>query len=165
MALKFASTSISGSTTGQIAIGASDSTIRIHTISGSSITESKKIITRSIVTTVSYSPDGSLLAAGDSSGKITLFEVSGGEYKVKTTRWAFHTARVESIVWNSEGTHVVTGSLDTNVFIYSVANPVKNLKAGNAHMGGVNAVGWEGGDVVSVGADGCVKRWAVTLAG
>lgn len=60
---------------------------------------------------------------------------------------------------------MVTGSLDSNVFIYSVANPTKNIKAGNAHMGGVSAVGWEGGDVVSTGADGCVKRWAVALAG
>lgn len=60
---------------------------------------------------------------------------------------------------------MVTGSLDSNVFIYSVANPTKNLKVANAHMGGVNAVGWAGGDVVSVGADGCVKRWAVTFAG
>lgn len=163
---KITSASTSASSTDQIAVGTSDSTIRIYTFSGSSISESKKIITRSAITALSYSPHGEYLAAGDSSGKITLYEVAGGEYKVKTTRWAFHTARVDSIVWNAEGTHVVTGSLDTNVFVYSVANPGKNLKAANAHMGGVNAVGWESaGVIVTAGADGCVKRWSVTLVG
>lgn len=165
LALKYNPTSISASSTDQIAVGAADNTIRVHTFSGTTITEVKKIITRSTITALSYSPGGEYLAAGDSSGKITLYEGACGEYKVKTTRWAFHTGRVESIVWNIGGTHVVSGSLDTNIFVYSVENPGKNLKVGNAHMGGVNSVGWEGKDVVSVGADGCVKRWAVTLAG
>lgn len=86
-------------------------------------------------------------------------------YTVKTSRWSFHTARVESIVWNEQGTHVVTGSLDTNIFVYSVENPGRHLSAKNAHMGGVNAVAWEGTDiVVSAGADASVKRWEVKFS-
>lgn len=93
---------------------------------------------------------------------------------MRTTRWGFHTARVEAIVWNRRGTHVVTASLDTNVFVYGVAEPGRNWKVLNAHMGGVGAVAWEQEEgegegkgevgVVSAGADGCVKRWGVKLA-
>lgn len=164
--LKYTPTSLGASSTNEIAVGGHDNTIHIHTLHGSTIAETKKIITRATATALSYSPTGSYLAAGDSTGKITLYDTAGGAYSVKTTRWAFHTARVQSIVWNEKGSHVVTGSLDTNVFVYSVENPAKNVKVRNAHMGGVNVVGWEGEDtIVSAGADGAVKRWSVTLAG
>ncbi|RPB13044.1 WD40 repeat-like protein [Morchella conica CCBAS932] len=163
---KYTPTCVGASSTYEIAIGGQNNIIQVYSVSGSTITESKKIITRSTPTCLSYSPNGKYLAAGDASGKITLYDTTDQTYSVKTTRWSFHTGRVDSIVWNDDGTHVVTGGLDTNVFVYSVENPAKNLKARNAHMGGVNAVGWEEKDViVSAGADGAVKRWGVTFAG
>lgn len=166
LAPKYTPTCVGASSTYEIAVGGQNNIIQVYGVSGSIITESKKIMTRAMATFLSYSPDGKHLAAGDSSGKITLYDTTGGAYSVKTTRWSFHTGRVDSIAWNDNGTHVVTGSLDTNVFVYSVENPAKNLKARNAHMGGVNAVGWEGNDtVVSAGADGAVKRWSVSLSG
>lgn len=66
---------------------------------------------RGTITQVSFSPDGNLLAAGDSNGKIVLYSISDGT--VKTAAWAFHTARIASIAWSPSGTHAVSGSLDT----------------------------------------------------
>ncbi|KAK7202603.1 actin cortical patch [Myxozyma melibiosi] len=122
---------------------------------------------RAAVSTVSLCPltdsDGRLLlAAGDTTGKIAVINVTDGS--VVTTRWAFHTARVTSISWRADGKYVATGSLDTNVFVYSVDKPAKNVKTLGAHKDGVNAVAWVGeGKIVSVGADACVKLWNVAL--
>lgn len=66
---------------------------------------------RGSVTQVSFSSDGNLLAAGDSNGKIVLYSIPDGA--VKTTAWAFHTAKIASIAWSPSGTHAVSGSLDT----------------------------------------------------
>ncbi|KAK6528090.1 WD40 repeat-like protein [Arthrobotrys megalospora] len=148
-----------------IAVGAENNNIYIYQLSDpdGSIPASPSAIlksSRASISVVSFAPNSALLAAGDSSGKIVLYDASTGE--VKTTRWAFHTGRVKSIAWNKAGTHVVSGSLDTNVIIYSAGNYAKNVKALGAHKEGCNAVEWiDDSTVVSAGADGCVKVWAV----
>lgn len=105
------------------------------------------------------------MAAGDSTGKVVLYNrVKEGEYAVQTTRWAFHTGRVNQIAWNTKDSHVVTAGLDTNLFIYSVENPGKNIKFTGAHKDGVNAVGWlNDSTIVSAGSDGAVKVWEVKI--
>jgi WD40 repeat protein len=53
--------------------------------------------------------------------------------------------------------------MDTNIFIWSLANPGLRIKAANAHKDGVNGVAWihGGKKVVSVGADAAIKVWEV----
>jgi len=151
---------------GHIAVAGQDNRIRIYAHSSTRVTEVSSIaLTRSHATALSYSPDGSHFASGDSAGLIGLYTTSSSTpYEKKTDRWAFHTARIADIAWNSAGTHVATASLDTNLFVYSVERPMKNSKARNAHMGGINGVRWvNDGTVVSVGNDGAVKKWAVVL--
>jgi WD40 repeat protein len=152
------------SRTGNIAVAGQDNKIRIFTYSSASgVTEKHTIsLSRSHATALAYSPDGSLFAAGDAGGLVLLYSTAG--YEKKTDRWAFHTGRIEDVAWNPAGTHVATASLDTNLFVYSVEKPMRNVKYRNAHMGGVNRVRWtKEGEVVSVGNDGAVKRWAVVL--
>ncbi|KAK9458735.1 WD40-repeat-containing domain protein [Lipomyces oligophaga] len=115
---------------------------------------------RAAVSAISISPAADLLAVGDSAGKIILYSLGDGS--VVTTRWAFHTARVTSISWHPDGRYVVTSGLDTNLYVYSVDKPAKNLKVLGAHKDGVNAVTWLGDSkIISVGADACVKIWSV----
>lgn len=66
---------------------------------------------RGNITALSFSPDGTLLAAGDSNGKIIVYSLPDGS--VKTSSWAFHTARIASIAWSPSGERAVSGSLDT----------------------------------------------------
>ncbi|KAL7275049.1 WD40 repeat-like protein [Rhizina undulata] len=161
---KFTPAASSASPKNVFAVAGQDNLIRIYsfTVSPPTITEINTLSSnRSHIWVLAYSPNGQYLAAGESSGKIVLYDAEDG-YKVKTTRWAFHTGRVDCIAWNKEGTHVVTGGLDTNVFIYNVENPGKNLVMKNAHMGGVHTVAWEDKDaIVTAGADGAIKRWTV----
>ncbi|KAL8658646.1 MAG: hypothetical protein Q9226_000861 [Calogaya cf. arnoldii] len=108
--------------------------------------------------TLSFSPTGEILAAGCSNGKISVFNTK--TWEIAISRWSSHTARVTSISWNKDGTHAVSGGLDTNVFVWSVKKPGMRVGKANAHKDGVNGVAWVGdGTIVSVGGDAAVKVW------
>ena len=165
--------------TGAIAVAGDDRSIRIFSYTAAepaTITDSATApvsLSRAFATALAYSPDGSLFAAGDSTGLVSLYSTGGGGYTKETDRWAFHTARVEQVSWNARGTHVATVSLDTHLHVYSVARPGANARERHAHMGGGTAVCWlpraggaaddEPETLVSAGADGTIKQWAVVL--
>ncbi|KAK5131523.1 hypothetical protein LTR08_000850 [Meristemomyces frigidus] len=120
---------------------------------------------------LAFSPDGAKLAVGLANGKIFVYAIhhasaspsSSSQWTLETSRWSAHTARISSLAWSPEGRNVVSGSLDTNVMVWSVADPGKRVRAMGAHKEGVGAVVWTGeqGRVVSAGADGAVKVWRV----
>ncbi|KIK68693.1 hypothetical protein GYMLUDRAFT_36180 [Collybiopsis luxurians FD-317 M1] len=153
-----------------VAIGGEDSKVHLYQWDGKLLKDDAVPIlegNKAVVSALAFSPDGNLLAAGDSSGKISLFDVK--EKKLITSRWSYHSARVNSLSWTADSRHCASGSLDTHVYIWSVAKPLKNIAIKNAGPGGVNAVLWihggEGktGQLVSSGADACVKVWEVTF--
>lgn len=92
-----------------------------------------------------------------------------------TSRWSFHSARVNALSWTADSQHCASGALDTHVYVWSVRKPMKNIAIKNAVPGGVNAVLWlsqaEGGAVglgpsgrlVGTGADAAIKVWEVTF--
>ncbi|KAI9805284.1 MAG: WD40 repeat-like protein [Piccolia ochrophora] len=147
-----------------LAIGAEDHTIRIYAFAGRKLPEPKHVLKTSntAITSLAFSKRGKYLAAGNSSGKIVVYNTN--DYKVAVDRWSSHTGRVTSIAWNDEDSHAVSGGLDTNVFVWSVASPGKRIKAANAHKEGVNGVAWIRGEhkVISVGGDAAVKVWKVS---
>jgi WD40 repeat protein len=98
---------------------------------------------------------------GDLRGRVLVYKVADGS--LVTDRWTAHTARITSLAWNKAGTHVVSGSLDTNIFVWSLAKPGDWLEVKNAHKEGVNGVAWiDGGSkIASAGADAAVKVWKV----
>uniref|UniRef100_A0A0W0F669 Uncharacterized protein n=1 Tax=Moniliophthora roreri TaxID=221103 RepID=A0A0W0F669_MONRR len=150
-----------------VAIGGEDQKTRLYDWDGSVLKE-KTVLegNKAVVSALAFSPDGKLLAAGDSSGRICLFDVK--ETKLITSRWSFHTARINSLAWTPDSKHCASGSLDTHVYIWSVAKPLKNIALKNVGPGGVNAVLWidaDGakGELASAGFDACVKVWEVTF--
>ncbi|KAJ3848746.1 WD40-repeat-containing domain protein [Lentinula lateritia] len=153
-----------------VAIGGEDSKVHLYQWDGKSLEDDAVPIlqgNKAVVSALAFSPDGNLLASGDSSGGISLFDVK--EKKLITSRWSFHTARVNSLSWTSDSKHCASGSLDTHVYIWSVAKPLKNIAIKNAGARGVNAVLWidnsdgKTGQLVSSGADASVKVWEVTF--
>ncbi|KAF8636915.1 hypothetical protein AX17_003166 [Amanita inopinata Kibby_2008] len=119
------------------------------------------------ISALAFSPDGKLIASGDSSGRIVLFDAI--EKKLVTTRWSFHSGRILSFAWTADSLHCASGSLDTHVCVWSVAKPLKNIAIRNAGPGGINVVFWLGesggktAKLASTGADGCVRTWDVTF--
>ncbi|KAI9808725.1 MAG: hypothetical protein M1825_003877 [Sarcosagium campestre] len=148
---------------GIVAVGSSDLIVRVYAVSGSKAPELKRQLDQSkaAISSLAFSPSGKYLAAGNSSGKIIVYDTE--TFNTVTDRWAAHSARVTSIAWNRDGTHAVSGALDTHVFVWSVAAPGKRIQAANAHKEGVNGVVWAEGDtkVASVGGDAAVKLWKV----
>ncbi|KAK9494179.1 quinon protein alcohol dehydrogenase-like superfamily [Lipomyces doorenjongii] len=150
-----------------VAIGAQDGSVTLLTVPDLKTVSTNIPPSRASVSALAFSPriddqGRQLLAVGDSTGKIAVVNATDGS--IVTTRWAFHTARVTSIEWRADGKYAVTGGLDTNIFVYSVDKPAKNVKTLGAHKDGVNGVAWAGDDkIVSIGADACVKWWNVSL--
>lgn len=115
---------------------------------------------RSKPTVLSISSNEEYLACGDIQGKILLYSLK--DYTLITSRWAFHTSKINSIKWSPGDRYCLSGSLDTNIFIYSVEKPSRNIKFLNAHKEGVNCVEWINEDViVSAGSDSCIKYWDI----
>ncbi|KAI0108308.1 WD40 repeat-like protein [Daldinia grandis] len=146
-----------------VAVGLSNNAVRLYkTDSGNKLTQAHEVKSSAAqISALAFSKDGSLLAAGNTAGKIYAYRTSGLE--LATDRWSAHTGRVTSIAWNEAGTHAASGALDTNVFVWSLAKPGSRVKALNAHKDGVNGVAWVHGGtkVASTGGDAAIKIWNV----
>jgi WD40 repeat protein len=82
--------------------------------------------------------------------------------QIITGRWTFHSARIYALSWTSDGAHIASASLDTHVYIWSVAKPLKNIALKNVGPGGLNTVEWVGPNkLATAGADGCVRVFSI----
>ncbi|PPQ78614.1 hypothetical protein CVT25_010578 [Psilocybe cyanescens] len=151
-----------------VAIGGEDRKVRLSEWDGKALKEVAVLEgNQGAVSALAFSPDGKYLASGDSSGKLILFDPK--ERKLITSRWAHHTARINSLSWTADSAHCASGSLDTHVYVWSVAKLMKNIPIKNAGPGGINGVLWvdggvgKGGKLVSAGFDGCVRGWDVVF--
>jgi WD repeat-containing protein 1 (actin-interacting protein 1) len=145
-----------------LAVGYDNKSVSFYNISGDKPTSIDKDLRKATaaISTLSFSSDGKLLAAGVSNGKILIYNSETGA--VVTDRWSAHTARVTSIAWDPTGEQAVSGSLDTNLYVWSLKDPGKRIKALNAHKDGVSGVAWEkGGLILSTGGDATIKTWSV----
>lgn len=156
--------------TNHIAVGYERSNdIEIFQLSNLETSHKLKTPMRSTPSYISISPSEKYIAVGDVLGKINLFDMETRE--VKTSRWAFHTGKINSISWKPCGENdddkedlVATGSLDTHIIIYSVQKPMRTIKVMNAHKDSVNNVMWDNvNTLVSTGSDAVIKTWDLQL--
>ncbi|RKF62733.1 putative WD repeat-containing protein C9G1.05 [Erysiphe neolycopersici] len=147
-----------------VALGSDKNTVHIFIVDQTYNVTFERELTKSKakISSLCFNPGGTLLAVGDSLGKIIVYDTKSWE--IETDRWSAHTARVLSISWNPEGTHAVSGGLDTNIYVWSLKHPGNRIKAPNAHKGSVNGVSWLGTGcrIVSSGEDASVKIWDVS---
>lgn len=148
-----------------VAVGLAQSyNIQVFRASDLSVSYTLSTPLRANASCISISPSKKYLAAGDVMGKILLYDLE--TKNVTTSRWAFHTSRINAISWRPSDTDVedlvATASLDTNIFIYSVKRPMRTIKYLNAHKDGVTAVLWDtSASLVTAGSDSCIKKWSV----
>ncbi|KAF9431871.1 WD repeat-containing protein 1 [Entomortierella beljakovae] len=145
-----------------VAIGNQDAKVHIMKLEGNNLTAVHTLEkNKGGISALAFNPEGTLLAAGDNSGKIFVFDVATGESKIN--QWVFHSARVTSVSWSSCGQYAVSGSLDTNVYVWSVQTPMKKIAILNAHALSVSGAAFvEENKIVTTGADACVKTWKLT---
>ncbi|CAE6449736.1 unnamed protein product [Rhizoctonia solani] len=146
-----------------VAAGSEDKSTTLYEWDGNGLKELGKLTSnKGTITAIAFSPNGSLVAAADSAGKIFVYDVAKKEAIISS--WVFHSARVYSLAWTADGKYCASGSLDTHIYIYSIDSPNKNISVKNAHANGVTGVAWVGeGLLASSGADGCVRTWKITL--
>lgn len=112
------------------------------------------------MTALAFSPDGSLLAAGDGNREIKVWRVEARE-AVINHQWVAHGARVNSVAWHPDGVRVVSGGADSHIIIWSVSAPKESIKISFAHRNGVNQVVAGQHLITSVGQDGAVAQWRI----
>ena len=172
--LKSSPTSLAA-TGSTVAIGASDSSLRLYTVVPGKAPKQAAVIDKvsaTPITALAFTQAGDMLAAGTAAGKIYVYKLSSGltglvtgsvSLELFADRWSAHTGKVTSIAWNADGTGAVSGSLDTNIFAWSLKEPGRRVSVKNAHKEGVNGVAWVGVVVYSTGADAAVKKWKVVV--
>ncbi|CAG8763804.1 10788_t:CDS:10 [Cetraspora pellucida] len=146
----------------EIAVGSEDAKVRIYKLNEDKLEEQEETLSsnRGAITTIAYSPNGSLLAVGDSQGKIYVYDANSKT--VTISGWVFHTARIYSIAWSPDSLHLVSGSLDTNIYVWSVEKPSDRIAIKGAHQVSVSGVTFlDNSTVSSVGQDACLKTWTL----
>ncbi|KAJ3330290.1 hypothetical protein HDU76_006007 [Blyttiomyces sp. JEL0837] len=161
--VKWAPTAAAFSPDGKtIAVGDEERNVHIFSVNGSALSEGKVLQSnRGLITELAFSPDGTMLASACKERSIIVF--STADWSVKITQWMFHSARVNCLAWSPDSKHAASGSLDTNVEIWSVEKPTKHVCIKGAHLDGVNCVQFMDNEtVVSAGQDASIKMWKFT---
>jgi WD40 repeat protein len=145
-----------------VAVGSQED-MKIHlfdVVNGSSLVESGEIVGHlGALTCVAFSPDGALLAAGDTYREVRVWDVASRAAKVQGM-WVFHSTRVTSVAWAPSGNFVASGSLDERIYVWDVHSPMKKRVFDFSHKDGVTGVSFVSeSELVSVGNDACVNYW------
>ena len=144
-----------------VIVGGDDTNLHVYSLSGKELKKIKTIPTEGTQpSALAFTYDGSMVAVGHASGKITVYNTS--DWSIAISRWSAHTGKVQSISWIGDGKFAVSGGLDTNIYVWSVEKPGKRIMVSNAHKEGVNGVMWIGHTVfLSAGMDATVKTWNI----
>lgn len=150
----------------EVALGGEDAKVRLYKYSASDKTFAlTHTLTggKGAITCISYaSQPHKLLAVADAARQINVFDTETKELKLH--QWCFHTSKVTSFAWAPNGQHAASGSLDTNVYVWSVAKPMKHVAIKGAHLDGVNGVAWlNDSTLASAGQDATIKIWQLDL--
>jgi WD40 repeat protein len=108
---------------------------------------------------VAFSPNGKLLATGDTNGEIRLYEV-GNSQQLMTCKG--HTGWVWSVTFSPDGQVLASGSNDQTIKLWDISNG-QCFKTLEGHNGGVRSVTFSpNAQILASGSDDqTVKLWDV----
>jgi len=147
----------------QVAVGGKDNNIYLYSLSGTTLSEKSVLKShRNPITALAYSPNGAVLASGDSNREILVWDL--GTNSVKVQGWVFHTSRVTALAWAPDSIHLVSVAGDGNLYVWDLEKTDKRIFVKDAHRGGATAAVWiDGNTVASAGQDCCVKTWTFSF--
>jgi len=127
-----------------------------------------------------WSPDGKLLATGDESARVFIWNVANGQ-KVRTIR--DHTKGIQALSFNASGTMLASTGKDDAIYVYSLSSGkrVATILGKGANLYGAKFVGkdnniicgtlgkgamamkWNGQPIYALGGHGGQGVWDVAL--
>ena len=112
-----------------------------------------------MVSSVSFSPDGTILASGSWDSTVKLWDVATG---TNTATLEGHTDGVRSVSFSPDGTILVSGSTNGTVKLWNVATGT-NIATLRGHRNSVESVSFSpDGTILASGSwDSTVKLWDV----
>ncbi|KAJ3182926.1 WD repeat-containing protein 1 [Gaertneriomyces sp. JEL0708] len=145
-----------------VAIGGEDNKVHLFDLANGNLSETGALENnRGPITALSYSPDGTMLAAADTQRNVFVYDTATKQLKIH--QWVFHNARVNCVAWSPDSLHAASGSLDTNVEVWSVEKPMKHISIKGAHLDTVSGVAFlDNNTLASAGGDAIIKLWSLT---
>ncbi len=114
--------------------------VNLHAVNFAQADLAKSVFAETLgsILSVSFSPEGSLLATGDSDGEIRLWQVTTGKQVLACKG---HTSWVWSVAFSPDGYTLASGSLDQTVKLWDT-HTGECLKTLQGHTGQVNAIAY-----------------------
>lgn len=111
-------------------------------------------------TVIKISPDGKLLASGDTQKFINVLDASTKE--VYSSSLSSHSSRIYSLSWSDDSKYLASGSLDSSVYIYNMETKKKIKEYKNVEPDQVSQVCFanENKDIVTGGPSSMLKIYS-----
>ncbi|MGL5062810.1 MAG: WD40 repeat domain-containing protein, partial [Microcoleus sp.] len=124
---------------------------------GANLTKSSFTQNFALVFVVALSPDGQILATGDSRGEIRLWETSNHQPIATLTG---HTNWIFALAWSPDGQTLASSSLDRTVRLWDISNG-RCLNTCQGHDDSIWTIAWHPTQqiIASAGADRTIRFW------
>jgi hypothetical protein len=139
----------------KVALGGPQKMLRIYsTADGEKLFDIKKHT--DWIYAVAFSPDGVLIASGDRSAGLVVWEAETGQPYLDLTE---HKGAINDIAWRDDSNVFASASDDGTIKLWDIVSG-KSIKTITAHAGGVTSVAFDHqGRLVSAGKDKKFKLW------
>ncbi len=138
--------------------------VKLHDVNFQNSDLAKSIFTETFggIASVAFSPDGNLLATGDTNGEIRLYQVSDWTQLLICKE---HTNWVPSLAFSPDGTILASSSSDHTVKLWdAITGQCLQTLQGHEHEVWTVAFSPDGNTLVSGSNDRTIRLWSVSTA-
>ncbi|CAH1258183.1 WDR1 [Branchiostoma lanceolatum] len=138
--------------------------LHVYNLANDTLVDFKVVSLKAGVKAFAFSPDGRYLSCAQTSRHILTLDTSASYEEVQGTDAWMQNAVITCLAWNPSSTHLASGSLDTNIVIWSLAKPYDRFQLKSAHpMNQIVGVEWlTDNKLISVGMDNAIRQWDIT---